>query len=107
VLFNSFPFLFAFLPIVAAAYFLIPRHRLRLLLPVGASYYFYAYAAWWFPALLAGSTLISFTGGSARARALPGRRRLVLGLGIFGVLAARLLQSTPRSRAGTRSTSST
>ena len=35
VLFNSFPFLFAFLPLVAAAYFLIPRHRLRLLLLVG------------------------------------------------------------------------
>jgi alginate O-acetyltransferase complex protein AlgI len=84
VLFNSFPFLFGFLPLVAAAYFLLPRHRLRLLLIVGVSYYFYAYAEWWFPALMAGSTLISFTAGLLLER---GRSRLVLGIGIFGVLA--------------------
>ena len=58
MLFNSFPFLFGFLPLVAAAYFVVPRHRLRLLLVVAASYYFYAYASWWFPALMAGSTAI-------------------------------------------------
>jgi len=44
VLFNSFPFLFAFLPLVVVGYFVVPRHRARLLLIVGASYYFYAYA---------------------------------------------------------------
>jgi len=88
VLFNSFPFLLAFLPLVAAAYFPVPRHRLRLLLIVGASYYFYAYAEWWFPALMAASTLISFAGGLLlEHERFRDRRRLVLGLGIFGVLA--------------------
>jgi len=88
VLFNSFPFLFAFLPLVAAAYFLIPQHRLRLLLIVGASYDFYAYANWWFPALMAGSTAISFGAGLLlEHERFAHRRKLVLGIGSFGVLA--------------------
>ena len=88
MLFNSFPFLFGFLPLVAAAYFAVPRHRLRLLLVVAASYYFYAYADWWFPALMAGSTAIGYVGGRLlEAEAPAHRRKVVLGLGIFGVLA--------------------
>ena len=88
MLFNSFPFLFAFLPLVAVGYFVIPQHRLRLLLIIGASYYFYAYAEWWFPALMAGSTAISYTGGRLlESERFAARRKLVLGLGIFGVLA--------------------
>jgi alginate O-acetyltransferase complex protein AlgI len=85
VLFNSFPFLYVFLPAVAVGYFLIPRHRLRLLFIVLASYYFYAYADWWFPALMAGSTAITYTAGRLLERTQ--RRKLVLGLGIFGALA--------------------
>jgi len=57
VLFNSFPFLYLFLPAVVVGYYAVPRHRLRLLLVVLASYYFYAYTDWWFPALMAGSTV--------------------------------------------------
>jgi alginate O-acetyltransferase complex protein AlgI len=88
VLFNSFPFLYLFLPAVAVGYYAVPRHRLRLLLLVLASYYFYAYADWWFPALMAGSTAISFTGGRLlESPRLAERRKLVLGLGIAGVLA--------------------
>jgi alginate O-acetyltransferase complex protein AlgI len=88
VLFNSFPFLFGFLPLVTAAYFAIPRHGLRLLMLVGASYYFYAYAAWWFPALMAGSTAISYTTGRLlEIEAASRRRKLGLGAGIVGVLA--------------------
>src|SRR5690242_16841203 len=83
VLFNSFTFLLLFLPLVAVGYFAVPQHRLRLLLIVGASYYFYAYADWWFPALMGGSTLISFTAG----RILEQRRdKAVLAVGIAGVL---------------------
>jgi D-alanyl-lipoteichoic acid acyltransferase DltB (MBOAT superfamily) len=83
VLFNSFPFLLAFLPLVTIGYFALPHHRLRLLLIVGASYYFYAYAEWRFPALMAASTAISYTAG----RALDARpRRAVLAVGIVGVL---------------------
>jgi alginate O-acetyltransferase complex protein AlgI len=88
VLFNSFPFLFIFLPAVVTAYFVIPRHRLRLLLVVAASYYFYAYAEWWFPALMAGSTAISFSAGRLLEHPrYEQRRKIVLGLGIVGVLA--------------------
>src|SRR3954462_12123210 len=88
MLFNSFPFLLAFLPLTVAAYFLIPAHRVRLLALVGASYYFYAYADWWFPALMAGSTAISYTAGRLLARPqLEHRRRLILATGIAGVLA--------------------
>ena len=84
MLFNSFPFLLAFLPLVVAGYFALPQHRLRLLLVVGASYYFYAYADWWFPALMAGSTAISYTAG----RVLERRpERVVLATGVAGVLA--------------------
>lgn len=88
MLFNSFPFLYLFLPAVVVGYYAVPQHRLRLLLLVGASYYFYAYADWWFPALMAGSTAISYTGGRLLEHPrLADRRRLVLALGVAGVLA--------------------
>jgi D-alanyl-lipoteichoic acid acyltransferase DltB (MBOAT superfamily) len=83
MLFNSFPFLLLFLPAVTLGYFLVPRHRLRLLLLVGASYYFYAYADWWFPALMAASTLLSYGTGRVLERRADKR---VLALGIAGVL---------------------
>ena len=88
MLFNSFPFIYVFLPVVTIGYFALPNHRLRLLFIVGASYYFYAYAEWWFPALMAGSTAISFTGGLLLESERTARhRKLVLGAGIFGMLA--------------------
>ena len=84
MLFNSFPFLYLFLPGVALGYFLIPRHRVRLLFLVGASYYFYAYAEWWFPALMAASTAITYTAG----RLLEHRRdKRILAAGVAGALA--------------------
>jgi alginate O-acetyltransferase complex protein AlgI len=83
MLFNSFTFLLAFLPLTTVAYFLIPAHRARLVLIVGASYYFYAYAEWWFPALMAGSTAISYTTGRVLERRPD---RVVLATGIAGVL---------------------
>jgi alginate O-acetyltransferase complex protein AlgI len=88
VLFNSFPFLFLFLPAVAVAYFVVPHHRVRLLVVIGASYYFYAYADWWFPLLMAGSTAISFSAGYLldHQRFQP-YRRTILTVGIVGVLA--------------------
>jgi D-alanyl-lipoteichoic acid acyltransferase DltB (MBOAT superfamily) len=86
VLFNSFPFLYLFLPAVAVGYYAVPRHRLRLLLVVLASYYFYAYADWWFPALMAGSTAISYTAGRLLEREQSAKRKkLVLATGIAGV----------------------
>ncbi|NUR75714.1 MAG: MBOAT family protein [Thermoleophilia bacterium] len=76
MLFNSFSFIFVFLPVVAAAYYALPAHRARLLWVVAASYVFYAYAAWWYPLLMAASTAVSFAGGLALARAA--RRKVVL-----------------------------
>jgi alginate O-acetyltransferase complex protein AlgI len=63
VLFNSFVFLFVFLPLVVVAYYALPKHRARLVLIVIASYAFYAYAEWWFALLMAASTLVGFVGG--------------------------------------------
>jgi alginate O-acetyltransferase complex protein AlgI len=86
VLFNSYSFIFAFLPLVVAGFFLLRRQRLRLAFLVLASYVFYAYEAWWFPALMLGSTLISYTGGRVIAATPPGRRqKIVLAAGIVGV----------------------
>jgi alginate O-acetyltransferase complex protein AlgI len=88
VLFNSYPFVFVFLPAVAVAYYAVPRHRLRLLLVVLASYYFYAYADWWFPALMAGSTVISYSGGLAVAsERFAAHRKLVVGISAALLLA--------------------
>jgi alginate O-acetyltransferase complex protein AlgI len=87
VLFNSYVFLVVFLPAALAGFFLLPRQSLRIAFLVIASYVFYAYAQWWFPALMIGSTAISFTTG----RLLEGdrnrsRRKLVLGIGVAGAL---------------------
>jgi alginate O-acetyltransferase complex protein AlgI len=79
VLFNSFSFIFVFLPVVVIAYYALPWNRARLTWIVVASYVFYAYAAWWYPVLMAASTAISFSGGLAVAspRFAP-RRKTVL-----------------------------
>jgi alginate O-acetyltransferase complex protein AlgI len=64
VLFNSFVFLFVFLPLVVVAYFAVPALRARLVLIVVASYVFYAYAKWWFALLMAASTLVGSSADS-------------------------------------------
>ena len=65
MLFNSYPFLGVFLPIVLAVFFTLRWQTARLVWIVVASYVFYGYAKAWFPALMAGSTVISFTTGLA------------------------------------------
>jgi alginate O-acetyltransferase complex protein AlgI len=87
VLFNSYTFLFGFLPPVVVAYYALRRQPHRLALVVAASYVFYAWAAWWFPLLMVSATAISFTAGRA-IEGLPdgGRRRLVLAAGVTGCL---------------------
>jgi len=84
VLFNSFAFLFVFLPVVVVAYFAVPRHRARLVLIVVASYVFYAYAKWWFALLMAASTVIGYVGGRVLER---NRSKAVLALTIASLLA--------------------
>jgi alginate O-acetyltransferase complex protein AlgI len=84
VLFNSFVFLFVFLPVVVLAYFAISAHRARLVLIVVASYVFYAYAKWWFALLMAASTLVGYVGGRVLERK---RSKLVLGVTVASLLA--------------------
>jgi hypothetical protein len=87
VLFNSYPFVFAFLPAVLVGFFLLRRQGHRLLWVVLASYVFYAYEEWWFPALMISSTAISFAGGLLIERTPPGaRQKWILGLAIAGCL---------------------
>ena len=84
MLFNSFVFLFVFLPLVVTAYFVVPGHRARLVLIVVASYVFYAYAKWWFALLMAASTFIGYAGGRALER---NRSKAVLALIVASLLA--------------------
>jgi D-alanyl-lipoteichoic acid acyltransferase DltB (MBOAT superfamily) len=91
VLFNSYAFLGLFLPAVLAGFYVLRRQAWRLTFVVAASYVFYAYDALWFPALMAGSTAISFVGGRlVAAEPEPRRRKQILGLGIAGALALLL-----------------
>jgi alginate O-acetyltransferase complex protein AlgI len=88
VLFNSYLFIFVFLPIVLVGFYVLRRQPLRLLFLISASYFFYAHARWWFPALMLGSTAMSFVGGRAVAAAPTAlRKKLALATGIVGCLA--------------------
>ncbi len=84
MLFNSFVFLFVFLPLIVVAYFAIPAHRWRLVSIVLASYVFYAYAKWWFALLMVASTLVGYVGGQVLER---NRSKLVLGVTVASLLA--------------------
>src|SRR5438105_8323200 len=91
MLFNSYAFMFLFLPVTLALYYALGR------MAAGAAMAFLAVASlffygWWNPAylgLLGGSILFNFAVGSAIARAAPGSgaRRLLLRVGIVGDLA--------------------
>ena len=75
MLFNSFPFLFVFLPVVLAGFFALRRQGHRIAFVVLASYVFYAYEEWWFPLLMVTTTVVSFVGGLAVERLPRGRTR--------------------------------
>jgi alginate O-acetyltransferase complex protein AlgI len=90
VLFNSYPFLCVFLPVVLAVFFALRWQAARLVWIIGASYVFYAYAKAWFPILMIGSTSISFTAGLALTRTTGRNRRAILAVGIAGVLSLLL-----------------
>jgi alginate O-acetyltransferase complex protein AlgI len=92
VLFNSYGFVLAFLPLVVAGWWALPTRRLRLGFLTGASYFFYA---WWdfrFVPLMVVSTTADYLAGRLIAdTSSPARRRLVLvlllafNLGLLGV----------------------
>lgn len=85
--FNSGAFLL-FLPLTVAAYWLLP-HRLRWVLLLGASYYFYMYWNPWLVVLLLITTLTSYAAALAMER-WPRRRKPLLALTLvvcLGILA--------------------
>ena len=89
MLFNSYPFLFAYLPIVLFGFFAISRfsHRLAALWLAAASLFFYG---WWNPGfvlLLVASVCFNFLAGYGighqRSRQAPdGRRKALLALAV-------------------------
>ena len=77
-----------FLGAAAALHFALPR-RLRWVVLLAASYYFYASWKLEYVAVLAGATAVSYGGGLAIARARPGaQKRLALAAGIVLILGA-------------------
>ncbi len=84
MLFNSFPFVFFYLPIVFCGYFLIARrsHRLAALWLALASLFFYG---WWNPkfvALLLASIVFNYTAGYMIGHASRSRARMLLAAAI-------------------------
>lgn len=84
MLFNSFWFL-AFLAVVTAVYYAIP-HRLRWVLLLGSSLYFYATFRVSYLLLLLGVTLVAYLSGLAIGAADGKTRTSILTAGIVAVL---------------------
>jgi alginate O-acetyltransferase complex protein AlgI len=83
MLFNSYAFLLAFLPVALAGWWLIRGTPWRLAWLCGMSYLFYGYWDWRFVPLMAGTTLVDYFAGRAIAASTSRPRRtglLVLSL---------------------------
>lgn len=85
LLFNSYLFTLAFLPATLAIFFALRHQGHRLAFLVLASYVFYGWAAWWFPALMVGATTISFVGALLIERRTE-RRGWLLAMAVAGLL---------------------
>ena len=90
MLFNSFEFIFFFLPVTLAVFFLLKHYHLSQMAIawlVGVSLFFYA---WWNPVylgLLIASILFNYSFGAAIVRARGAQRRALLVIGITANLA--------------------
>jgi len=91
MLFNSFEFIFVFLLLFLIAYYTISNHRARLMMLLGASYFFYGYWNYKFVALIFASTALDFMLGLKihDAKTQEAKKRLVIlsvivNLGILG-----------------------
>ncbi len=79
MLFNSYVFLFAFLPIVLAGWWGLSRWRTpRLAFLTGASWFFYAWWDWRYLPVLIGATSIDYVAGLLIARTENEARRRAL-----------------------------
>jgi alginate O-acetyltransferase complex protein AlgI len=92
MLFNSYVFLFAFLPAVLSGWWGLSRWRpLRLAFLTGASWFFYAWWDWRYLPVLIGATSVDFLAGRwIAASASEPRRRLLLATSLatnVGILA--------------------
>lgn len=63
MLFNSYEFVLAFLPVVLAVWWLLPGTRARLLFLTLASYFFYSWWNWRFVPLMIASTTVDYIAG--------------------------------------------
>ncbi|MBP7621318.1 MAG: hypothetical protein KA745_10150, partial [Gemmatimonadales bacterium] len=80
MLFNSFIFLFAFLPVTYVVFWLLGTARSRYVWLTLTGYVFYGYWDWRFCFLMAFSTLVSYAAGLGMLRydADPRKRKLCL-----------------------------
>ena len=86
MLFSSPIFLFGFLPVVLFAYYISPRRVKNLILLV-ASLFFYAWGEGFYALLMVTSITINFVFGLLIDQDAPWKRRLSLSLGVFTNLA--------------------
>ncbi len=91
MLFNSFIFLFGFLPCVLAGWWLLPVKPLRLIFLTGSSWFFYAWWDWRYLPVLIGATTIDYVAGQwIHHTEDEARRRLLLAVSMstnIGILA--------------------
>jgi alginate O-acetyltransferase complex protein AlgI len=78
VLFNSYIFLFGFLPCVLAGWWLLRAKTLRLAFLTGASWFFYAWWDWRYLPVLIGATSVDYVAGLWIFRSEDERRRRLL-----------------------------
>ncbi len=78
MLFNSYLFLFGFLPCVLAGWWLLRAKALRLAFLTGASWFFYAWWDWRYLPVLIGATSVDYVAGLWIFRSEDERRRRVL-----------------------------
>jgi alginate O-acetyltransferase complex protein AlgI len=91
VLFNSYIFLFGFLPCVLLGWWLLRWKPLRLAFLTGASWFFYAWWDWRYLPVLIGATSVDYVAGLLISRTDDeARRRLLLAVSLgtnIGILA--------------------
>jgi D-alanyl-lipoteichoic acid acyltransferase DltB (MBOAT superfamily) len=78
VLFNSYIFLFGFLPCVLAGWWLLPSKPLRLAFLTGSSWFFYAWWDWRYLPVLILATSVDYVAGLWISRSDDERRRRLL-----------------------------
>src|SRR6476659_8070610 len=98
MLFNSFSFLFGFLPCVLLGWWLLPTKTLRLAFLTGASWFFYAWWDWRYLPVLIGATSVDYVAGLWISRSEEeARRRFLLAASLTTNVGILAYSSTPAS----------